>query len=48
LAKWNFFEGKEDIRHEHGHAKGGRICVDNVTLGKLRSIGKEMLASVGR
>lgn len=33
----------EDIRHEDGHKKGGRVCPDSEIVGKLRSVGKYML-----
>lgn len=39
---------RDDVRHELGHKKGGRICDDKVIVSKLRSIGKEVIKQVGR
>jgi hypothetical protein len=32
----------ENIRHELGHKKGGRICDDKEVIRKLRGVGKEI------
>ena len=33
----------DDIRHELGHKKGGRICADKDVISKLRGVGKEIV-----
>lgn len=46
----NFEFGKagENVRHEEGHVKGGRICGDQRVVLKSRSAGKEIIKDIGK
>lgn len=38
----------QQIRHEEGHKKGGRICSDQKIVIKSRSAGKEIIKQIGK
>ncbi len=46
----NFEFGKagENVRHEEGYVKGGRICGDQRVVLKSRSAGKEIIKDIGK
>lgn len=48
VLNFTCFPDEDDVRHEDGHAKGGKVCTDNALVAKLRSIGKEMIKSLGK
>jgi len=44
MAKTYFYKPlTEDVRHELGHKKGGKICEDQEIKRKLRGVGKEIV-----
>ena len=42
------FDNLEENRHPLAYSNGGRICEDHKQVGKIRSIGKEMIKIIGR
>lgn len=43
MLNFKYFPNDEDIRHQEGYEKGGRICADKKVVSKARSVGKEMV-----
>lgn len=48
VLAYKYFPNLEDVRHQEGYAKGGRICADQKVVSKARSVGKEMVKQIGK
>lgn len=44
----SFFLEKDDYRTDEANNKGGKNCVDKAVVNKTRSVGKEVLKTIGK
>lgn len=48
MMNFEFGKAGENVRHEEGYSKGGRICADQRVVLKSRSAGKEIIKDIGK